>query len=578
MRILAVVTVLGLAAAPAFAAPADAQLRALYDSEWAWRVASFADDENNTRPVPDRLPKVDPATQFDRLRYWRMVMKKLDAIPGGLLSLKEQVNAQVFRFDIANLIADQQFRAYEMPANSDSSFWSDFEDRARRPFRTVQDYCNWILQMRDIPRYFGEEMDEMRAGEARGFTPPRVTLQGRDGAIAAVANGKPEDTPFYEPFKQMLSTVPAAEQARLRADALKVIRQTVQPAYRTLLAYWRDEYVPRARLTLAAEALPDGKAYYRQQIIEYATLDESPEAIHKLGLGEVAKLRAQMIAVMRQTGFAGDLPAFLKYLRTDPRFYVRTPQDLLYRAAWIAKEFDGKAALYFGLLPRSRFAIVAVPPAIAKFYTAGRGGPGVFYLNTYDLPHRPLYGLTALTLHESAPGHAFQMPLALEDKSLPAFRRNTYISAYGEGWAVYCEWLGQEMGMYHSAYDRFGMLGYQIWRAARLVVDTGIHAKGWTRAQAIQYMHDNTALPDHEIETEVDRYITWPGQALSYYMGEMAIRQARAKAEKTLGPKFNIRAFHDAVLQLGSVPLPVLTQHIDRFIAGGGRGPYPDLE
>ena len=578
MRILAVVTVLGLAAAPAFAAPADAQLRALYDSEWAWRVASFADDENNTRPVPDRLPKVDPATQFDRLRYWRMVMKKLDAIPGGLLSLKEQVNAQVFRFDIANLIADQQFRAYEMPANSDSSFWSDFEDRARRPFRTVQDYCNWILQMRDIPRYFGEEMHEMRAGEARGFTPPRVTLQGRDGAIAAVANGKPEDTPFYEPFKQMLSTVPAAEQARLRADALKVIRQTVQPAYRTLLAYWRDEYVPRARLTLAAEALPDGKAYYRQQIIEYATLDESPEAIHKLGLAEVAKLRAQMIAVMRQTGFAGDLPAFLKYLRTDPRFYVRTPQYLLYRAAWIAKEFDGKAALYFGLLPRSRFAIVAVPPAIAKFYTAGRGGPGVFYLNTYDLPHRPLYGLTALTLHESAPGHAFQMPLALEDKSLPAFRRNTYISAYGEGWAVYCEWLGQEMGMYHSAYDRFGMLGYQIWRAARLVVDTGIHAKGWSRAQAIQYMHDNTALPDHEIETEVDRYITWPGQALSYYMGEMAIRQARAKAEKTLGPKFNIRAFHDAVLQLGSVPLPVLTQHIDRFIAGGGRGPYPDLE
>jgi len=578
MRILAVVTVLGLAAAPAFAAPADAQLRALYDSEWAWRVASFADDENNTRPVPDRLPKVDPATQFDRLRYWRMVMKKLDAIPGGLLSLKEQVNAQVFRFDIANLIADQQFRAYEMPANSDSSFWSDFEDRARRPFRTVQDYRNWILQMRDIPRYFGEEMDEMRAGEARGFTPPRVTLQGRDGAIAAVANGKPEDTPFYEPFKQMLSTVPAAEQARLRADALKVIRQTVQPAYRTLLAYWRDEYVPRARLTLAAEALPDGKAYYRQQIIEYATLDESPEAIHKLGLAEVAKLRAQMIAVMRQTGFAGDLPAFLKYLRTDPRFYVRTPQDLLYRAAWIAKEFDGKAALYFGLLPRSRFAIVAVPPAIAKFYTAGRGGPGVFYLNTYDLPHRPIYGLTALTLHESAPGHAFQMPLALEDKSLPAFRRNTYISAYGEGWAVYCEWLGQEMGMYHSAYDRFGMLGYQIWRAARLVVDTGIHAEGWSRAQAIQYMHDNTALPDHEIETEVDRYITWPGQALSYYMGEMAIRQARAKAEKTLGPKFNIRAFHDAVLQLGSVPLPVLTQHIDRFIAGGGRGPYPDLE
>jgi len=215
---------------------------------------------------------------------------------------------------------------------------------------------------------------------------------------------------------------------------------------------------------------------------------------------------------------------------------------------------------------------------MAPFYTSGRGGPGVYLLNTYDLPHRPLYNLTALTLHESAPGHAFQIPLAAEDKSLPDFRRHTYISAYGEGWALYCEWLGGEMGMYHSPYEKFGMLGYQIWRAARLVVDTGIHSQGWTRAQAIQYMKDNTALPDHEIETEVDRYITWPGQALSYYLGEMAIRKAREKAETSLGGKFNIRAFHDAVLKLGSVPLPVLTGQTDRFIASGGKGPYPDEE
>jgi uncharacterized protein (DUF885 family) len=579
MRVfILVVTLVGLAV-PSSAAPADARLRALYDSEWAWRVATYADDENNTRPVPDHLPKVDPATQFERLRYWRGVMTKLNAIPAGLLSLKEQVNAQVFRFQIANLIADQEFRTYEMPANSDSSFWSDFNDRARRPFRTLADYRAWISQMRDIPRYFREEIDEMRAGEARGFTPPRVTLEGRDGTIASVANGKPEDTPFYQPFKDMpRAVVPPAEQARLRAEALKTIRTVVQPAYRDLLKYWRGEYVPHARTTLAAQALPNGKAFYRQQIIEYATLDKSPDEIHRIGLAEVASLRAQMTAVMRSIGFKGDLPAFLKYLRTDKKFYAASPQDLLNRAAWIAKEFDGKAALYFGLLPRARFGIVPVPPDQAPFYTSGRGGPGVYYLNTYDLPHRPLYNLTALTLHESAPGHAFQMPLALEDKSLPAFRRNTYISAYGEGWALYCEWLGQEMGMYHTAYDRFGMLGYQIWRAARLVVDTGIHSKGWTRAQALQYLHDNTALPDHEIETEVDRYITWPGQALSYYLGELAIRQARAKAEKTLGAKFNIRAFHDAVLQTGSVPLPLLAQHIDRFIADEGRGPYPDLE
>jgi uncharacterized protein (DUF885 family) len=230
------------------------------------------------------------------------------------------------------------------------------------------------------------------------------------------------------------------------------------------------------------------------------------------------------------------------------------------------------------MMPRARFAIVPVPADIAPFYTSGRGGPGVYLLNTYDLPHRPLFNLTALTLHESAPGHAWQIPLAAEDKTQPDFRRYTYISAYGEGWALYCEWLGNEMGMYETPYDRYGMLGYQIWRAARLVVDTGIHSQGWTRQQAIDYMVKYTSLPEHEVETEVDRYITWPGQALSYYMGEMEIKKLRAKAEAALGPKFNIRAFHDTVLQLGSVPLPVLDARIDKFIADGGKGPYPDLE
>jgi len=248
------------------------------------------------------------------------------------------------------------------------------------------------------------------------------------------------------------------------------------------------------------------------------------------------------------------------------------------RAAWIAKEFDGKAAQYFGYLPRARFAIRPVPNDLAPFYTAGRGGPGTYWLNTYDLPSRRLYNLTALTLHASAPGHAFQVPIAEEHKGQPEFRQSTYISAYGEGWALYCEHLGLDMGMYTTAYDRFGALGYQIWRAARLVVDTGIHAKGWSRERAIAYMRRYTALSDHEVETEVDRYISWPAQALSYYLGEATILQGRDKAERALGPAFNIRAFHDAVLELGSVPMPVLTDRIDRFIAEGGRGPYPELE
>jgi uncharacterized protein (DUF885 family) len=285
-----------------------------------------------------------------------------------------------------------------------------------------------------------------------------------------------------------------------------------------------------------------------------------------------------MFQVMRESGFKSDFPAFLAFLRADPQFYAKSAEELLMRAAWIAKKFDGKASQYFGLLPRARFAIQPVPPDLAPFYTAGRGGPGLYLLNTYDLPSRPLYNLVALTLHESAPGHAFQIPLALEHTQQPEFRRHTYVSAYGEGWALYCERLGLEMGMYETPYERFGMLNYQIWRAARLVIDTGIHAQGWDRGRAIAYLREYTALPEREIETEIDRYIAWPAQALSYALGEDAILQARANAERLLGKNFNVRAFHDTVLELGSVPLPVLAARLDRFVAAGGKGPYPALE
>jgi uncharacterized protein (DUF885 family) len=578
MRTSVIAVVTAMLAFSAAHASADADLRALYTSEWAWRIAEFADDENETRPVPARLPHVDAKTQDARLVHWQNVLAKLDKIPVAELSEKERVNAEVYRFQLGNLIASQKFRGYEMPANSDSSFWGEFDYRARRAFRTEQDYKNWIGQIGELPRYFAENIANMRAGLKRGFTPPQVTLLGRGKAIHAVVEAKPEATVFFEPFKQMPSAIPGAEQARLKSEALKVIAEKVQPAFADLAKFWDNDYVPHTRTTLAAYALPDGKAYYRQQILEYATVDKSPDEIHRIGLAEVAKLRAEMESVMRETGFKDDFAAFLKFLRTDPQFYVTKPQDLLDRAAWIAKEFDGKASLYFGRLPRARFAIRPVPDDVAPFYTSGRGGPGLYLVNTYNLKARPLYSLPALTLHESAPGHAFQMPLAMEDTSLPDFRRQSYISAYGEGWALYSEWLGQEMGMYHTPYERFGMLSYQVWRAARLVVDTGLHAKGWSRDKAIAYFHDNTALPEHEIETEVDRYVAWPGQATSYYLGEMAIRAARERAEKALGAKFNIRAFHDAVLATGSVPLPVLDRETDTFIANGGKGPYPESE
>jgi uncharacterized protein (DUF885 family) len=556
---------------------ADEQLRAIYSNEWKWRTEQLPENEDGTRPIADHLPKVDPATQEIRLKYWQDTLRRLETIPRASLSPQEQVNYDIYREQLTVLIARQRFRDFEMPANSDTSFWTDIGYTARRPFRALPDYERWLAQMRDIPRYFREQMDEMRAGVKRGFTPPRVTMEGRDASISAVTEATPEKSLFYTPFRDMPG-IPAARQASLRAQAVRTIAEVVQPAYVELLSFMRTEYIPALRTTLAAADLPDGRNYYRAKIREFTTLDMDPDAIHRLGVSEVQRLHEAMIAAMHETGFGGDFAAFLALLRSDPRFYARTPEELLMRAAWIAKRFDGKAVQFFGYLPRARFAIRPVPEDLAPFYTAGRGGVGVYLLNTYDLPSRPLYNLTALTLHESAPGHAFQIPIAMEHKDQPGFRQFTYISAYGEGWALYCEQLGLEMGMYDSAYDRFGMLGYQIWRAARLVVDTGMHAQGWSRAQAIEYLRQYTALPEHEIGTEVDRYLAWPGQALSYYLGELAILEGRARAEKALGERFNLRAFHDAVLELGSVPLPVLQSRIDRFIAEGGRGPYPDME
>jgi uncharacterized protein (DUF885 family) len=556
---------------------ANARFQALYAAEWKWRDEQFADDEDSQRPIANHLPKVDPPAQDVRLKYWENVLTQLDAIPRAELSPEQQVNYDVYRPQIQVLIASQRFRDYEMPANSDTTFWTDLGYTARRPFRTLQDYKNWLAQLHDVPRYFREQMDEMRAGMQRGFTPPKVTMEGRDSSITAVTDATPEASLFYTPFKDMPG-VSAADQADLRARAVTTIRDVVQPVYVELLQFMRTQYVPGCRTTLSAKDLPDGANFYRAKIREFTTLDMDPADIHSLGEAEVAKLHGEMLAVMKETGFDGEFPAFLQFLRSDPRFYAQSADELLMRASWIAKKFDGKASLFFGYLPRARFAIQPVPDDLAPFYTAGRGGPGVYLLNTFNLPSRPLYNLTALTLHESAPGHAFQMPIAMEHAGQPEFRQHTYISAFGEGWALYCERLGLEMNMYETPYDRFGMLGYQIWRAARLVVDTGVHSQGWSREQAIAYLHDYTALPEHEIETEVDRYIAWPGQALSYYLGEREILAAREKAEQALGTKFNIRAFHDTVLELGSVPMPVLASRIDRFIAEGGKGPYPGME
>lgn len=565
------------AAAPAPAAPAsvaaespaDAAFRAIYEKEWAWRQSGGgeASEDEGAPANATRMPDVAPAAQQARLKVWDQTLAALDKVDTHALSADNQVNYAIYRDQVYNLAQDVRLRSYEMPFNSDSSFWSNLSFMARREMKTAKDYQNYIARLDDVPRYFQQQTANMRAGLKRGFSVPRAVLDDREVSIATVAELKdPTESPLYAPFKTLPSSMPAAEQEALRAQARAAISGKVVPAFQQLRTFFVKEYVPQARTTLAAEALPDGKVFYKQQIHEYTTLDLSPDEIHGIGLEEVARIQKEMNAIIQKVGFKGSFAEFLVFLRTDPQFYAKTPQELLSRAAWIAKRTDGQLGKYM-TLPRARFTIVPVPADIAPFWTAGRGGMGTYWLNTYDLPSRPLYNLPALTLHESDPGHALQGALAAEQKNLPEFRRNAYISAYGEGWALYCEKLGVEMGIYETPYEDFGRLSYEMWRAARLVIDTGVHSKGWTRDQAITYLRDHTALSEHEMTTEVDRYISWPGQALSYKLGEIAIVRLRAQAEKELGAKFDIKAFHDVILKQGSVPLPVLEQQIQAYIA-----------
>ena len=549
---------------------ADQKFKAIYEKEWTWRTLQFpgADENHDERTRVSRLPQVGAETQKQRLAIWTDVLHQLDALPRNELSAAEQINYAVYRPQIENLAADVRFGGYEMPFNSDSSFWSNLGFMTRRPLRTIEDAEDYISRLKDVPRYFDEQIANMRAGLKRGFSVPRAVLPGRDASIAAVAElANAEDSDFYKPLRDLPASMPPERRDELRNAGLAAIRDQLIPAYATLLEFFRKEYMVKARKSLAAESMPNGKSYYRQQIREFTTLDLGPEEIHKIGLDEVARIQTEMLTTMNEAGFAGGFAEFLAFLRSDPQFYPKTPEELLMRAAWIAKRVDAKLPRFFGLLPRARFGIEPVPADIAPFWTSGRGGPTTYWLNTYDLPSRPLYNLPALTLHESAPGHSMQLSLADEQTTQPEFRRNGYISAYGEGWGLYSEKLGIEMGIYTTPYENFGRLTYEMWRACRLVIDTGVHHKGWTRDKALAYLREHTALSEHEVTTEVDRYISWPGQALSYKLGEIRIVALRSEAERELGADFDIREFHDAVLAQGSVPLPVLDEQIHQFIA-----------
>jgi len=568
---------LTLFAAPLFAADEVARLHALFDKTWETRLRespTFATSVGR-HEYDDKLGSMTPADLARRHEQAKAALAELDAIDRAALPPAERVNADIFRRQLESSIASYELGDYEMPFNADSGFHTGFSRLAEEmPLKTVKDYENYISRLKQWPRLVREEIALMRMGIARGFTVPRATLDGYEHTMSAHVVDDPAKSVFWKPFASFPSTIPEADRERLRSEGRAAVMEGGVAGYRELYDFFVKEYLPHARTTLAATALPNGQRYYAQQIREYTTLDMTPDQIHELGLREVARIDAEMKATIKSTGFTGDFDAFLQFLRTDPRFYAKTPEELLERAAWICKRMDGKLPSLFKTLPRLPYTVQPVPPDIAPKYTSGRyvgaafgsTQPGIYWVNTYKLDSRPLYNLEALTLHESVPGHHLQIALSRELRDLPNFRRFSYISAFGEGWGLYCEWLGLEAGFYTDPYSNFGRLTYEMWRACRLVVDTGIHAKGWTRQQAIDYMATRTALPLHEVETEVDRYISWPGQALAYKLGELKIKELRARAEKALGARFDVREFHDVVLGSGAVPLNVLEENVDRWI------------
>jgi len=403
-------------------------------------------------------------------------------------------------------------------------------------------------------------------------------LEGYDVTMATHVVGAAEKSVFFAPFRAFPPGVPAEERARLTEAGRRAIMQGAVPGYKALLDFMKTEYVPRARTSIGASSLPRGREYYAHLVRSFTTLDLTADQVHEIGRQEVLRIRAEMDAAMAKTGFQGNFAAFLNFLRTDPRFYAKTPEELLENASYIAKRMDGKLPSLFGRLPRLPYGVEPVPAHLAPKYTGGRyipapiGGTqaGEYWVNTYALDKRPLYTLEALTLHEAVPGHHLQIALQQELTGLPEFRRFSDVGAFVEGWALYAERLGLEAGFYKDPYSDFGRLTYEMWRACRLVVDTGIHAKGWTRAEAMEYLESHTALSLHEVRTETDRYISWPGQALCYKMGELKIRELRGQAEQALGQKFDVRSFHDVVLGSGAVPLTVLEEQVRAYIAEKG--------
>ena len=491
------------------------------------------------------------------------------------LSETDQISYELLKFTLQDDVDFYVFERYLNPLLSDAGFHSSLTYIVR-PLNDYWQVRRYLNQLNAIPDFVDQHFTNLREGLEKGISQPLVIFKGYESTYDSNIVDNYDDSFYYSPFKSLPSDLSEAQKDSVLIAAKEGIENNVTPQFKRIKAFFETEYFPKTRKTLGVSETPNGAAYYQNRINFYTTSTQyTAEDIHQIGLNEVARIKAEMEKVIKDLNFKGSFADFIQFLRTDEQFYAKTPRELLMIARDMAKRIDAQLPKFFKTLPRKPYGVAPVPDAIAPKYTGGRyvgtskesTEPGYYWVNTYDLKSRTLYTLPSLTAHEAVPGHHLQGALNNElGDSIPRFRRNLYLSAYGEGWGLYSEYLAEEMDMYTTPYEKFGQLTYEMWRACRLVVDTGIHAKGWTREQVVDFMASNTALSLHEVNTETDRYISWPGQALSYKIGEIKIRELRKKAEDELGSKFNIRDFHEVILEQGTVTLSILEKRVNDYI------------
>ncbi len=520
-----------------------------------------------------------------RINTWEQIKEKEEILNNFLIQLdkhadasldrQDQISKSVMRLKLRNEISGIEFGRVLIPFNAEGGFYTDILFAlSKLPFNSYEDYKAYLAWLPDYAKYLNANQSLMERGISEGIVAPKVIVNNMITMLKQYTSSAFTENPLAAPFHQLPSSIPADQKEELFDLADDIFTNHIIKAYKELLVFIESTYYPSAKSEVGISHVANGRKLYEDRVNYYSTLNMSPDSVYRLGLNEVSRIRDLMNGIIEQIKFQGSYAEFLHYLRTDSQFYPQSAQELLNYAAWLSKKAEGQLPRFFSNLYSLPFTVEAVPDEIAPTYTAGRyvngnanlDEAGIYWVNTYKLESRTLYTLPALTLHEAVPGHHLQLMIAAELEDIPDFRNSYYISAYGEGWALYGEYLGEEMGMYETPYNLFGRYTYEMWRACRLVVDVGLHYKNWTRQEALDYMTENTALSMHEITTEIDRYIGWPGQALSYKIGEITIKNLRVKAEKTLEDKFSIKDFHEVILRNGSIPLTELIKEVDRWI------------